>query len=82
MWIQRFIDTSRGIFEVFEKGEGEPLCVTHLYSSYDERGNTFASPFTSDYRVYLVNLRGCGNSVKAETKNQFSFNTNILSRMD
>jgi len=77
MWVQRFIETSRGIFEMFEKGRGEPLCVTHLYSAYDERGNTFANPFTSDYHVYLVNLRGCGNSVKAELGNQYSMDESV-----
>lgn len=77
MWVQRFIETSRGTFELFEKGAGEPLCVTHLYSTYDERGNTFANPFTTDYRVYLVNLRGCGNSVKAEFENQYSMDESV-----
>ncbi len=60
MWVQRFVDTARGTFEIFEKGEGEPLAVTHLYSEYDERGNAFANPFTEHYHVYLINLRGAG----------------------
>ncbi|HJF32366.1 MAG TPA: alpha/beta hydrolase [Sporosarcina psychrophila] len=72
MWIQRFIDTARGTFELFEKGQGVPLCVTHLYSAYDNRGNTFANPFTTNYRVYLINLRGCGNSIEAEDESQYS----------
>ena len=53
-------------------GTGEPLCVTHQYSAYNERGNTFANPFTLHYQVYLVNLRGCGNSVEAKNKSQYS----------
>ncbi|WP_368505114.1 alpha/beta fold hydrolase [Alkalihalophilus sp. As8PL] len=74
MWTRKLIDTKRGTFEVFEKGVGEPLCVTHLYSAYDKRGNTFADPFTSDYQVFLVNLRGCGHSDKAEHEGQYSMN--------
>lgn len=77
MWIQRFIDTERGTFELFENGSGEPLAVTHLYSAYNERGNSFANQFTSNYRVYLVNLRGCGNSVKAESEHQYSMDETV-----
>lgn len=77
MWVQQFIETARGTFEMFEKGQGEPLCVTHLYSAFDQRGNTFANPFTSDYRVYLINLRGCGNSVKAECESQYSMDESV-----
>lgn len=35
MWIQRFIETARGTFKIFEKGEGEPLTVTHLYNEFE-----------------------------------------------
>ncbi len=77
MWIQRLIDTGRGTFELFEKGQGEPLCITHLYSAYDERGNTFANPFTADYHVYLINLRGCGNSVRAEDESEYSMHESV-----
>lgn len=77
MWIQRFIDTTRGTFEMFEKGVGEPLCITHLYSAFDKRGNTFANSFTSDYHVYLINLCGCGNSVKAENENRYSMEESV-----
>lgn len=62
MWEQRFIETPRGTFEIFQSGKGQPICVTHLYSEYDSRGNIFANLFTDYYTVYLVNLRGCGNS--------------------
>jgi pimeloyl-ACP methyl ester carboxylesterase len=71
------IETTRGEFELFEKGQGEPLCVTHLYSAYDERGNTFANPFTSHYQVFLINLRGCGNSVKADDEAQYSMEESV-----
>lgn len=62
MWEQQLIETTRGIFEIFTKGEGKPLCVTHLYSEFNENGNRFAEMFTSFYKVHLVNLRGCGKS--------------------
>lgn len=78
MWKQRLIETERGTFEVFEKGEGEPLAVTHLYSEYDERGNAFANPFTAYYHVYLINLRGAGKSVVADTHEQYSMDKTVL----
>ncbi|PKR77606.1 alpha/beta hydrolase [Halalkalibacillus sediminis] len=62
MYTTRMIETSRGVFEVFVKGEGEPLCATHLYSQFNEKGNYFADTFTEEFKVYLVNLRGAGNS--------------------
>lgn len=77
MWEKMLIDTDRGTFELFGSGNGEPLCITHLYSAFDERGYTFANPFTSFYRVYLINLRGCGNSVEAETAEQFSMYNSV-----
>lgn len=60
------VSTSRGEFEVFAKGIGEPLCVTHLYSEFNETGDYFAETFTETNRVYLVNLREAGNSEKAQ----------------
>ena len=77
MWTQQFIETTRGSFEVFVKGTGEPICVTHLYSAYNEKGNTFANPFTEHYTVYLVNLRGAGNSVKSVHKDDLSMKESI-----
>ena len=50
------------------KREGKPLCVTHLYSEFNSNGNLFASAFTNHYTVYLINLRGCGNSTHDTTK--------------
>lgn len=38
-WRENLISTSRGNFEVFVKGEGEPLCVTHHYSEFNETGD-------------------------------------------
>lgn len=77
MWNQRFVETTRGTFEVFEKGEGEPLAVTHLYSSYSELGNAFANPFTNYYKVFLINIRGAGNSVKAHHKEEYSMDHTV-----
>lgn len=62
MWEQLFVQTERGRFEIFVKGNGPPLCVTHLYSEFNESGDYFADVFTKDYTVYLVNLKGSGNS--------------------
>lgn len=70
MWEQQLIKTDRGTFEVFVKGEGDPICVTHLYSEYNSNGNRFANPFTAHYKVYLVNLRGAGNSDPVDSVDQ------------
>ncbi|QTD41905.1 alpha/beta fold hydrolase [Sporosarcina sp. Te-1] len=78
MWKQRIIETSRGSFELFEKGEGEPFAVTHLYSEYNENGNAFANPFTAHYHVFLINLRGAGKSVAAESEEQYSMKESVL----
>lgn len=78
MWIQQFVETTRGTFEIFVKGEGEPLAVTHLYSEYDERGTIAANPYAAYYKVYLINLRGAGNSVKALNVHQYSMEESVL----
>lgn len=66
MWKQNFIETSRGTFEVFIKGNGTPLCITHNYSIFNASGDYFANSFIENHQVFLVNLRECGNSVKAQ----------------
>jgi proline iminopeptidase len=71
-WNQMLIDTPRGTFEVFSKGEGEPICVTHHYSEFNETGDYFAETFTKTHKVFLVNLREAGNSVKAVEHYQLS----------
>ncbi|MFT9819426.1 alpha/beta fold hydrolase [Lysinibacillus sp. NPDC056185] len=73
MWKQYLIETSRGRFEYFVRGEGEPLAITHLYMGFDERGHLFANPFTEQYKVYLINVRGAGNSADIEVDEQLSF---------
>lgn len=65
------------MFEFFEKGEGPPLAVTHLYSEFDERGNSFAAPFTDLYTVYLINLRGAGRSCQVDNEEQYSMDETV-----
>ena len=72
MWKQRLIETSRGRFEIFISGSGEALCVTHLYSEFNERGYYFADAFTENFTVYLVNLKEAGHSCKADTAAELS----------
>lgn len=78
MWEQQLIETENGVFEVFVAGEGEPLCVTHLYSEFNANGNRFANMFVPSYKVYLVNLRGCGNSTDDISKFNYGMNDSIL----
>lgn len=72
MWEPQMIHTKRGTFELFTKGDGEPLCITHHYSQFNESGDYFADVFTSTHRVFLINLRDAGNSVKAKVENELS----------
>lgn len=72
MWKRERIETERGTFECFTAGKGEPLAITHLYMAFDERGSLSANPFTNHYKVYLINTRGAGHSVKAESERQLS----------
>lgn len=72
MWHQKLIQTSRGDFEIFEAGKGEPLCVTHLYSEFNERGYHFADRFVEDYKVFLVNLKETGNSTEIQDEDELS----------
>lgn len=62
VWETNLIQTKRGIFEVFTKGTGEPLCITHLYSEFNNSGDYFADTFTDTHQVFLINLRGVGCS--------------------
>ncbi|WP_137789214.1 alpha/beta hydrolase [Bacillus sp. E(2018)] len=64
-WKAKLVSTSRGTFEVFIKGEGQPICVTHHYSEFNDSGDYFADSFTDCYQVFLVNLKEAGNTSKA-----------------
>ncbi|MCA0986011.1 alpha/beta fold hydrolase [Guptibacillus algicola] len=70
-WEAMNLETSRGSFEVFTKGVGPPLCVAHLYSEFNKSGDYFAESFTDHHRVYLVNLKGTGNSVDAVDPHEY-----------
>lgn len=72
-WIRNLIHTSRGVFEIFIKGKGDPLCVTHHYSEFNDTGDYFAEAFTEPNKVFLVNLREAGDSSKAKEPYQLSF---------
>lgn len=39
MWKRQMIHTKRGTFELFTKGDGESLCITHHYSQFNETGD-------------------------------------------
>jgi proline iminopeptidase len=71
-WETKIIETSRGIFEVFVKGEGNPICVTHHYSEFNNTGDYFAESFTENNKVFLVNLKEAGNSGKANEAHELS----------
>ena len=78
MWKQKIIETSRGAFEYFVKGKGEPLAITHFYMAFNENGNWFANPFTEHYQVFLINVRGAGNSPTIEVDDQMKLEEIIL----
>lgn len=72
MWKQQMVVTKRGVFEVFIKGKGAPLCVTHHYSTFNKSGDYFAEVFTSSYKVFLINLREAGHSERMMEPYQLS----------
>lgn len=72
MWTQQIINTKRGTFELFTKGNGEPLCITHHYSQFNKTGDYFADVFTATHHVFLINLRDAGNSVKVNSEKELS----------
>lgn len=78
VWERKLIATARGKFEVFVKGEGTPLCVTHHYSAFNETGDYFAESFTKTNKVYLINLREAGSSEKALHSYQLSMLETVL----
>lgn len=77
LWEMKRIQTTRGIFELFTYGEGEPLAVTHHYSEFNEKGSLFAQALAKHYKVYLINLRGAGNSVNAVKHDEYSMNETV-----
>lgn len=77
MWDRVMVETTRGSFEVFTAGEGEPICVTHLYSEFNETGDHFAEKFTHDRQVFLVNLKEAGNSPRVQSDDELSMRTAV-----
>lgn len=77
-WVQQIINTKRGNFEIFVKGSGKPICVTHHYSEFNSSGDYFADVFTEQNQVILVNLREAGKSAKAEEPYQLSMIEAVL----
>ncbi|WP_274310153.1 alpha/beta hydrolase [Solibacillus daqui] len=73
MWKQHVIETKRGTFEYFTKGQGAPLAISHYFLQFDARGNLFANPFTEHYEVFLINVRGAGNSSPITQDEQMAF---------
>lgn len=72
MWNRKIVETNRGEFEVFIAGDGPPLCVTHLYSEFNERGYYFADRFVEHFKVHLINLKEAGNSPSVESEHELS----------
>jgi proline iminopeptidase len=60
MWERMLVETERGMFDVFVRGEGSPLCVTHLYSEFNETGDRFANMFVTHRKTFLVSLKDVG----------------------
>ncbi|GGI12991.1 alpha/beta fold hydrolase [Gottfriedia solisilvae] len=78
MWEKQIVKTSRGAFEIFTKGSGEPICITHLYSEFNELGNYFADVFIEEFTVYLINLKEAGNSCKVMKDEELSMRETCL----
>ncbi len=77
-WERNLVTTERGSFEFFIKGQGKPICITHLYSAFNESGDNFADTFTSNNMVYLINLRETGSSARAEQFHQLSMLETVM----
>ncbi|WP_285768425.1 alpha/beta hydrolase [Peribacillus sp. SI8-4] len=78
MWKRKMIETKRGKFEVFVQGEGEPICITHLYSEFNELGYYFADAFVNDFGVHLVNLKDAGSSSKSAVDAELSMKESVM----
>lgn len=72
IWETKTIDKSRGSFEYFTYGEGEPMAISHHYSEYNANANIFSRAFAKQYKVFLINLRGAGNSCDAINDDEYS----------
>lgn len=77
-WERKLLHTTSGVFELFIKGQGAPLCVTHHYSEFNQTGDYFAESFTRTNQVFLINLREAGQSEKANEPYQLSMLESIF----
>ncbi|EFV74605.1 hypothetical protein HMPREF1013_05163 [Bacillus sp. 2_A_57_CT2] len=77
MWGKNFVQTSRGKFEYFTQGSGEALCITHLYTEFNEVGNYFADSFVKHFKVYLINLKEAGKSDKVSCDADLSISESV-----
>ncbi|MYL33621.1 alpha/beta fold hydrolase [Pontibacillus yanchengensis] len=77
MWKQQLVETNRGTFEVFVKGSGEPLCITHLCTEFNKNGYDFAEQFSNHFQVFLVNVKEAGNSSKVESEEELSMEETV-----
>lgn len=71
------VSTNRGDFEIFTHGEGEPLVYTHLYSEYNAYGDIMSQQLSEHYKVFIVNLRGAGQSVDCTDEYSYSMDDAI-----
>lgn len=77
MFEPQLIETARGQFEVFKGGHGAPLAFTHLYSEFNENGNTMSRELAQHYTVYIINLRGAGRTDGPTENYTYSMNDAI-----
>lgn len=77
MWERTSVKTKRGVFEVFVRGEGKPICVTHLYSEFNETGDRFANVFIPHRKTFLVNLKDAGQSPKAKVPSELDMEETV-----
>ncbi|UOQ42830.1 alpha/beta hydrolase [Halobacillus salinarum] len=77
-WDREWAYTPRGRFEIFIKGDGPPLCITHNYSQFTDSGDYYANLFTLKHKVFLINLKEAGNSDRAEEAHELSLIDTVL----
>jgi|SRR5699024_9848838 len=77
MFTQKLVQTDRGQFEVFVRGEEELLAFTHLYSEFNENGDIMSQHLSGHYKVYIINLRGAGKTDDRTEKYTYSMDDAI-----
>ena len=77
MFETKIVESTRGRFEVFTRGTGEPLIFTHLYSEFNSLGNLMSQQLSKLYKVYIINLRGAGKSDDQTEKYTYSMDDAI-----